>query len=141
MCDICGNELASKHNLRDHMAKIHADVTETINLVCETCGWSTSTKKTLRQHIRIKHAIDRHEKCPHCDYHTARLECMHVHIDSKHPDHDRKKFFCDHCSKSFIFEASLKKHLENLTTMARNRAKKLNQDLIERNRSKEYEEH
>ena len=63
-------------------------------------------------------------KCPHCEFQSYKLTTMHVHIDSKHPNHDKKTFFCDHCSKSFIFNASLKKHLNNLQTMERERAKK-----------------
>ena len=49
---------------------------------------------------------------------------VQVHIDSKHPNHEKKTFFCDHCSRSFIFAASLKKHHENIKTMERERAKK-----------------
>jgi len=73
----------------------------------------------LFQHVKK----DRH-KCPHCDFQSYKLATMHVHIDSKHPDHDKKTVFCDHCSKSFIFAASLTKHLNNLKTMAMERAKK-----------------
>ena len=71
---------------------------------------STSTKKL--------------HKCPHCDFQSYKLTTIHVHIDSKHPDHKKKSVFCDHCSKSFIFPASLTKHLENIKTMARERDKK-----------------
>ena len=62
-------------------------------------------------------------------------------IDSKHPEHDKKTFNCDHCTKSFIFKASLQKHLENQRTMARNRDKKINLGLMEKNRRKKYDEH
>ena len=62
-------------------------------------------------------------------------------IDSKHPEHDKKTFNCDHCPRSFIFKASLKKHLENQRTMARNRDKKINLGLMEKNRRKKYDEH
>ena len=62
-------------------------------------------------------------------------------IDSKHPEHDKKTFNCDHCTKSFIFKASLQKHLENQKTMARNRDKKINLGLMEKNRRKKYDEH
>ena len=63
-------------------------------------------------------------KCPHCEFQSYKLTTIHVHIDSKHPDHKKKSVFCDHCSKSFIFPASLTKHLNNTKTMARERAKK-----------------
>ena len=141
VCQYCGVEYKYKQNLKDHIFEKHKNETDSIDLVCEICAFSTPSKKKLQQHIRLKHDIDKHEKCPHCDYHSADKKHMHVHIDSKHPEHDKKTFFCDHCSRSFIFEDSLKKHLENQRTMAANRAKKLNQGLMQRNRSKKYEDH
>ena len=100
-------------NLKEHVLKNHTNESEIKSWICETCAYSAPTKKSLRDHIRMKHAIDKHEKCPHCDFHTLLMHQMHVHIDSKHPEHDKKTFTCDHCPSSFIFEASLKKHLEN----------------------------
>ena len=69
------------------------------------------------------------------------MKNIHVHIDSKHPEHDKKTFVCNHCPRSFIFEASLKKHLENQRTMAKNRAKKISLGLMQRNRRKKYGDH
>ena len=62
--------------------------------------------------------MEKHKQCPHCEYRTPHNQKLHVHIDGKHPDHGKKKLFCDHCTRSYIFEASLKKHLENLRTMS-----------------------
>merc|ERR1712008_205952 len=83
----------------------------------------------------------RDEICPICEYHAPDIQRIHVHIDSKHPEHDEKTFVCNHCPRSFIFEASLKKHLENQRTMAKNRAKKISLGLMQRNRRKKYDEH
>jgi len=95
--------------------------------VCEVCGFSTFSKYFLDAHRR-KHDAEKNYKCPHCDYQTQKRHSLHVHIDSKHPDHDQKKIFCSHCSMSFIFEGSLKKHMENQRTMAKNRAKKISKE-------------
>jgi len=124
VCHICGNEYTSESGLKEHMIIEHKIGSEIKNWICETCAYSAPTKKSLQIHNARKHAVDKHKKYPHCDYHSNAMHQMHVHIDSKHPEHDKKTFNCDHCSRSFIFKASLKKHLENQRTMARNRDKK-----------------
>ena len=141
VCHICGMEYSAKMNLKEHMLKNHKNESETKNWICETCAYSAPTKKSLNAHITVKHAIDKHENCPICEYHAPDMKHIHVHIDSKHPEHDKKTFVCNHCPRSFIFEASLKKHLENQRTMAKNRAKKINLGLMQRNRRKKYGDH
>ena len=86
--------------------------------VCDMCTFSTPSKIRLNKHIRVKHNVENHKQCPHCEYRTPYNQKLYIHIDGKHPDHGEKTFFCDHCSKSYIFEASLKKHLENLRAMS-----------------------
>ena len=83
----------------------------------------------------------RDEICPICEYHAPDIQRIHVHIDSKHPEHDEKTFVCNHCPRSFIFEASLKKHLINQKTVAKNRAKKISLGLMQRNVKKKYKDH
>ena len=121
-CHICGKQLSRKFALVDHLSSAHNF--EPNEHVCEICGYSTLSKQTLQKHKRIKHIRKNFHKCPHCEKQSHELAAIHVHIDSKHPDHDKKTVFCDHCSKSFIFAASLTKHLNNLKTMAMERAKK-----------------
>ena len=81
------------------------------------------------------------EVCPICEYHARDMQRIHIHIDSKHPEHGKKKFVCNHCPRSFIFEASLKKHLVNQKTVAKNRAKKVSLGLMQRNVKKKYKDH
>ena len=140
VCQICGREYLSKEGLKGHLMLFHKDK-EYTDHVCETCGFSTPSKRQLNKHIKYKHLVETHNKCPHCDYHTAKLQSFHIHIDSKHPEHGEKKYFCKHCPRSFIFEVSFKKHLENQRTMAKNRSKKIMAGLMQRNRRKKYEEH
>ena len=108
-------QLNSGAALRDHLCAIHNFESKTY--VCELCGFSTLMQKKFGAHRREKHN-------PKSDYQSPKIMLMHVHIDSKHPNHDKKTFFCDHCWKSFIFNASLKKHLNNLQTMEREWARK-----------------
>ena len=72
-----------------------------------------------------KNETEKHHQRPYCEFHHHIIGSIHIHIDSKHPEHDKKQFFCDHCSRSFIFKISLKKHHENLRTIARLREKNL----------------
>ena len=60
------------------------------------------------------HRQEKHKKCPYCEYRVGVIRRMHIHIDSKHPEHDEKNFACHHCSRRFIFENSLKCHLDNV---------------------------
>ena len=36
---------------------------------------------------------------------------MCIHIDNHHPEYDEKKFSCEKCGRSFIYESSLKSHV------------------------------
>ena len=125
-CEKCEFRCNTAGSLRMHTVRRHEDPNLHRTHVCEICGFSTPSKIRLNQHIRFKHAVEKHKRCPHCDYHTPKLLNFHVHIDSKHPEHGTKQFFCDHCSRSFIFEASLKKHLDNQRTIAKNKGRKIN---------------
>ena len=78
---------------------------------CDKCDFSALMKGLLSTHKRIVHDVHLHQKCPHCDWKTYSNQKMRCHIDSQHPDHDEKKFFCEHCSKGFIFKNSLQQHV------------------------------
>ena len=113
---------------------------------CNICEYETPKNYLLKKHLESDHEVFKPLKkkdyiCPICEYHSPDMNRIHVHIDSNHPEHDEKKIVCNHCPRSFIFEASLKKHLENQRTMAKNRAKKINLGLMQRNRRKKYEDH
>ena len=118
ICTICEIEYSTLRSYKEHLILKHKTGNEVPNLVCEICAFSTPSKVKLNKHIRVTHRVDKHKQCPHCEYRTPHNQKLHVHIDGKHPDHGKKKFFCDHCTRSYIFEASLKKHLENLRTMS-----------------------
>jgi KRAB domain-containing zinc finger protein len=58
--------------------------------------------------------MDKWNMCPHCDYKSPWIQKWQAHIDAKHPEHGEQKYFCDHCPKSFIFEGSLRRHMEKV---------------------------
>ena len=65
----------------------------------------------MQDHMKNKHDIEKHSKCPHCDYHAPNNSKIHVHIDGHHAELYEKQFDCNHCARCFIWETSLKSHL------------------------------
>ena len=59
-----------------------------------------------------KHFVGKEAICPHCDKKVKnRWNGLKHHIDGMHPDCGlEKKFPCDECKKTYIFECSLKSH-------------------------------
>ena len=117
VCDICGVEYLSIQNFKEHMLFKH-NSKDASDLVCEICGFSTISRLKLTVHIHAKHATGKHKQCLYCDFKTPWIQKLQIHIDVKHPDQGDKKFFCDHCPRSFIFEASLKKHMNKIRARA-----------------------
>ena len=111
-CDVCGMECFNKESWKDHISAKHG-INE-ITLTCKYCPYITHSKANLKSHIFSLHKLDQHKQCPYCDYHTYQKHRIEIHIDSRHPEHDKKNFSCHHCTRRFIYENSLKTHLNNL---------------------------
>ena len=112
-CHVCGKQLFNKDSLKSHLSAAHK-IGEELTFSCQFCPFITHAKGSLKSHIAAKHRIENHKKCPYCEYHTHSLYRIQVHLDGKHPEHDEKHFSCHHCSRRFIYENSLKHHLENI---------------------------
>jgi hypothetical protein len=110
VCEICATEYQTLNGFREHMAKNHNTGKESV-LICDKCDFTTPLKSILLSHIRQKHDIDKHKRCPCCNFKTPQKQKLHIHIDVHHPEYDEKKLFCDKCAKSFIYELSLKQHV------------------------------
>ena len=80
VCYICGLEYTSASGLKEHMIIEHKIGSEMKNWICDICAHSAPTKKSLQIHTARKHAVDKHKKCPYCDYHSNAMHQMHVHI-------------------------------------------------------------
>ena len=112
LCFYCGYKNANLFNLRNHIERNHPEHGEKKHL-CDFCGEGFMFLQSVK-----KHKIENHRKqtCHICGKECFNIRSLHVHIDSKHPEHDKKNFSCDHCSRRFIFKDSLKTHLENIRT-------------------------
>ena len=40
----------------------------------------------MLDHMKNKHEVEKHTKCPHCDYHAPDKSKIHVHIDGHHAE-------------------------------------------------------
>ena len=121
-CHICGKEFFNNVSLKDHLSAVHKY--EMMTLSCKYCAFTTNSKGCLKTHVAAKHRVENHKKCPYCEYHSHTMHRIQIHIDSKHPEHDKKGLSCDHCSRRFIFESSLKNHLDNIRNGPKNGARK-----------------
>jgi hypothetical protein len=111
MCELCGIEYQTSVSLQIHMAKHHNTGEEPV-LICDKCDFTALHKTILQSHFLTKHAIDKHKKCPCCEYKTPHTQKLYIHIDSQHPEYGDKKLSCEKCGKSFIYELSLKQHVK-----------------------------
>ena len=89
-CHICGVETFNNASLKDHLSSVHKF--EEITVHCKFCPFTANSKGTLKTHIAAKHRVENHKQCPYCEYHTHKIHRIQVHIDSKHPEHDKKQF-------------------------------------------------
>ena len=121
-CHICGKQCFNTGSLEDHLNAVHDLGDKIYN--CTSCEFSTKSKANLKSHIAAKHNVQNHKQCPYCDYHTHMIHRIQIHLDSKHPEHDEKRISCDHCSKRFTYENSLKHHLESIKNGPKTRAKR-----------------
>ena len=118
VCEVCGKAFKNKIYLNQHKYIKHK-AKEKNDFMCETCGYTTFCKVRLKGHILLKHKTDKHHQCPHCTYKSPVLVRVRIHIDSAHPEVGEKKLFCNHCTKSFIYKDSLKRHLDQLKEKAK----------------------
>ena len=112
-CDKCDKSFIYQTTFNHHAnyACTYSNTEKVPKLVCEICGFSTKLKTLLKSHVRNKHEPEKHNKCPYCDFRAPLAKQWKKHIDQFHPEHDEKKFVCDKCSMSFIFQVSLSAHV------------------------------
>ena len=109
ICELCGQEYTAAKTLKEHMLRIHP-VSDAKDFICDDCAFSTYSMSKLKRHKFVKHEVEKHKPCPHCEFKTPDSNSLDVHIDRRHPEHGEKQFFCETCGKGFIFKASLADH-------------------------------
>ena len=49
--------------------------------------------KNFKRHKQSENETEKHHQCPNCEFHHHVIGPIHIHIDSKHPEHDKKTIF------------------------------------------------
>ena len=110
-CKKCDESFIFQSSLRihkgKHKIKQEKGKQKQVTKRCEICVHEFSTYKLLTAHNRQKHESGR---CHHCNHKTGSLSNLKIHIDTNHPEHGEKKFFCEQCDKGFIFNTTLSQH-------------------------------
>ena len=151
LCPICDHKALNFSNLKLHIDQEHQNQFEKkyfcdecsqgfifedsykkhshpINVSCELCNIEFTSKKLLKSHYEENHEIDGQKVCPYCDYFPKekdkQLASLKIHIDNKHQEHGKSKYFCNLCERGFIFDTSLKKHQDIHKSKARQKGLK-----------------
>ena len=108
ICDICGQKYHYA-GLKEHMRQKHPK-NDAKTFICEVCGFSAITAVLLARHKYMKHEVEKHKKCPHCEFKASCSQKIKIHVDRNHSEHYEQKLSCQACGKKFIYDQSLKQH-------------------------------
>ena len=82
-----------------------------VQIKCDICVLEFPSLEVLDVHNCEKHEDESGSNwCHHCNIQVKTFNALKSHIESKHPEHGEKKYFCNRCDESFIFQSSLKSH-------------------------------
>ena len=103
-CDVCNKGFTYDFSYYMHN---HIREKKEVRKQCEICD--------IKVLSLVAHRNEKHMTCCYCNWKTPMYNnwqpTLQFHIDSKHPEHGEKKFFCNLCPKSFIWEKNLKGHI------------------------------
>ena len=146
-CEYCGQELANKIRLREHIKakhterKEHCDICDEMvvslsehndqkhslnpsNLVtCHLCG-HTSSKIGMYSHLMRQHKEFVKINCPHCGKQVRDINLSHhikrTQCDRPAEERHFKKFVCNLCEKTYQTEGKLQRHIKDIHNQERN---------------------
>ncbi|KAF9419627.1 hypothetical protein HW555_003905 [Spodoptera exigua] len=93
LCDICGQGYVGKHNIHNHVKKIHGVK------CCKLCNQIFRTQYALTKHIENVHRTDK-LKCDICHEILGNRYLKKRHMALVHDCKD-EQFVCEYCSKIF----------------------------------------
>lgn len=75
---------------------------------CAACGLRFATESTLKQHYTTAHTDKKVATCPECN--KVVRSNLKVHMQHHRSVEERRKFYCEICSKVFFALSSLEAH-------------------------------
>lgn len=109
LCPHCDVKLKMTTKVYIHIDAKHPDSSEK-KFFCEHCDKGFIYDVSLKNHQLRKHAVEKHKKCPYCEYRVYDQRNMKRHIDIKHSENEPKNFSCEGCDRGFIYEETLTWH-------------------------------
>ena len=113
-CRDCGQSFENfnkyyKHRVQSHGEPIH----------CSECHLVFKSFLSYMYHRDKVHrttttAKKRWKKCEHCEFKCNFNSEMMVHVESKHPGTEEKRFLCDQCDYATDIFGKLNKHMKNV---------------------------
>src|SRR5271156_3656060 len=107
-CHLCFKLFKNNQRLEKHFTKIHLFPSK-MNFNCDQCSKSYGKVSLLKRHKRLIHGERSVQyKFKTCFTELLSFKLLRVHIKSAHS----KKVQCDKCSKVFLKQSRLKRHLK-----------------------------
>ncbi|XP_050093445.1 putative zinc finger protein 702 [Anopheles aquasalis] len=105
-CDICGQRLSTKRNLKNHQRLKHTVRTGEKPFGCDVCGKRFDSKQRSKIHM-ITHTGERPHACMFCDRRYGDIGDLKSHLRKHLGDNI---YQCDRCEASFRLKKELKRH-------------------------------
>ena len=114
-CNICNKTFSAirAHQKLHQHKKIKYPIKSNLKkFTCAYCSKEWQTKTLLRNHIKVVHEESQKTSCPNCD----KIFVCNVTALSRHMEqiHEKIRFECDICCKSFCRTSALKTHYKKI---------------------------
>jgi len=107
-CYLCFQNLCTVAAAAYHAANVHGQ----LDFYCDKCDFKGKTKSHLNCHIKSIHDPPKHQ-CPECPCKFTRLITLNLHRSNAH-GLARKTLSCPHCPKTFLSFAGHIAHIKSI---------------------------